>query len=43
MIGTSQALEHIRMMIDKVAISDARVLITGPNRMWKRISGPPTS
>ena len=30
MIGTSQALEHIRMMIDKVAISDARVLITGP-------------
>ena len=37
MIGTSQALEHIRMMIDKVAISDARVLITGPNGCGKEL------
>lgn len=37
MIGTSQALEHIRTMIDKVAISDARVLITGPNGCGKEL------
>lgn len=37
MIGTSQALEHIRIMIDKVAVSDARVLITGPNGCGKEL------
>ena len=30
MIGSSEALEHIRRMIEKVAPTDARVLITGP-------------
>lgn len=37
MIGKSQALEHIRTMIDKVAVSDARVLITGPNGCGKEL------
>lgn len=37
MIGSSQALEHIRTMIDKVAVSDARVLITGPNGCGKEL------
>ena len=37
MIGTSQSLEHIRIMIDKVAVSDARVLITGPNGCGKEL------
>jgi len=37
MIGTSQSLEHIRIMIDKVAVSDARVLITGPNGWGKEL------
>ncbi|MFZ3273011.1 MAG: response regulator, partial [Lutibacter sp.] len=31
MIGTSKAITHIKNMIDKVAPTDARVLITGPN------------
>ena len=31
MIGNSEALNHIRAMIDKVAVSDALILITGPN------------
>ena len=35
MIGHSDALNHIRIMIDKVAVSDARVLITGPNGCGK--------
>ncbi len=37
MIGTSQSLEQIRIMIDKVAVSDARVLITGPNGCGKEL------
>lgn len=37
MTGSSPALDHIRMMIDKVAISDARVLITGPNGCGKEL------
>ena len=35
MIGNSEALNHIRAMIDKVAVSDARILITGPNGSGK--------
>ena len=31
MIGDSEAINHIKSMIDKVALTDARVLITGPN------------
>lgn len=37
MIGNSTALDHIRMMIGKVAVSDARVLITGPNGCGKEL------
>lgn len=37
MIGSSQALDHVRLMIDKVAVSDARVLITGPNGCGKEL------
>ena len=37
MIGHSEALNHIRMMIEKVAVSDARVLITGPNGCGKEL------
>lgn len=37
MIGHSAAMEHIRMMIDKVAVSDARVLVTGPNGCGKEL------
>ncbi len=37
MIGHSEALEKIRTMIDKVAPSDARVLITGPNGCGKEL------
>lgn len=37
MIGHSEALNRIKMMIDKVAISDARVLITGPNGCGKEM------
>lgn len=37
MIGSSQAMEHIRTLIDKVAVSDARVLITGPNGCGKEL------
>ncbi len=37
MIGSSSALNHIREMIAKVAISDARVLITGPNGCGKEL------
>lgn len=36
-IGKSQSLEHIRTMIRKVAVSDARVLITGPNGCGKEL------
>lgn len=37
MIGSSQALTKIHDMIDKVAASDARVLITGPNGAGKEL------
>ena len=37
MIGNSEALERIKVMIDKVAVSDARVLITGPNGCGKEL------
>lgn len=37
MIGTSPALSKIQDMIDKVASSDARVLITGPNGAGKEL------
>lgn len=36
-IGNSAPLEHIREMIGKVAPSDARVLITGPNGAGKEL------
>jgi two-component system nitrogen regulation response regulator NtrX len=37
MIGTSPALEEIKTMIEKVAPTDARVLITGPNGSGKEL------
>ncbi len=37
MIGQSDALKKIQDMIDKVAVSDARVLITGPNGAGKEL------
>lgn len=37
MIGSSSALEQIKSMIDKVAPTDARVLITGPNGSGKEL------
>jgi two-component system, NtrC family, nitrogen regulation response regulator NtrX len=37
MIGNSEAINHIRNMIDKVAPTDARVLITGPNGTGKEL------
>lgn len=37
MIGHSEALEHIKSIIEKVAPSDARVLITGPNGSGKEL------
>lgn len=37
MIGDSQPIEHIRQMIDKVAPTDARVLITGANGSGKEL------
>lgn len=37
MIGESPAMEHIRDMIDKVAPTDARVLITGSNGTGKEL------
>src|SRR5690606_19964531 len=37
MIGESPALKKIQDMIDKVAASDARVLITGPNGAGKEL------
>lgn len=37
MIGQSPAIEHVRQMIDKVAPTDARVLITGPNGTGKEV------
>ena len=37
MIGESSALRHVMEMIDKVAPTDARVLITGPNGSGKEL------
>ena len=37
MIGNSDAINQIREMIDKVAPTDARVLITGPNGTGKEL------
>lgn len=37
MIGQSAGLKKIQEMIDKVAVSDARVLITGPNGAGKEL------
>lgn len=37
MIGQSAAIEHIRTLINKVAPSDARVLITGENGSGKEV------
>ena len=37
MVGHSPALEHIREMIDKVAPTDARVLVTGANGSGKEL------
>lgn len=37
MIGNSEAINRIRSMIDKVASSDARILITGPNGSGKEL------
>lgn len=37
MIGESDAISHIKDMIDKVAQTDARVLITGPNGTGKEL------
>lgn len=37
MIGSSSAMDEVRNMIDKVAPTDARVLITGPNGSGKEL------
>lgn len=37
MVGSSPALSHIQDIIDKVADTDARVLITGPNGTGKEL------
>tara|TARA_B100000780_G_scaffold205385_1_gene145973 strand:- start:1278 stop:2441 length:1164 start_codon:yes stop_codon:yes gene_type:complete len=37
MIGESDAITHIKEMIEKVASTDARVLITGPNGTGKEL------
>jgi two-component system nitrogen regulation response regulator NtrX len=37
MVGNSEALERVRKAIDKVAQTDARVLITGPNGAGKEM------
>ena len=37
MIGESAAISHIKSMIEKVAPTDARVLITGPNGTGKEL------
>ena len=37
MIGNSEAISHIKAMIEKVAPTDARVLITGPNGTGKEL------
>lgn len=37
MIGESDAINHIKLMVDKVALTEARVLITGPNGTGKEL------
>lgn len=37
MIGNSEPIDHIKQMIEKVAQTDARVLITGPNGTGKEL------
>ena len=37
MIGNSDAINHIKDIIEKVAITDARVLVTGPNGSGKEL------
>lgn len=37
MVGESEAISHLRLMIGKVAPTDARVLITGPNGSGKEL------
>jgi len=37
MIGESNAITHIKEIIEKVAVTDARVLITGPNGTGKEL------
>jgi DNA-binding NtrC family response regulator len=37
MIGESEAINHIKTMVDKVAKTEARVLITGPNGTGKEL------
>jgi DNA-binding NtrC family response regulator len=37
MIGQSEPINHIKLMIDKVAQTDARVLVTGPNGTGKEL------
>ncbi len=37
MIGNSEEISHIKEIIDKVAATDARVLITGPNGTGKEL------
>ena len=37
MIGESKAIDHIKEMIEKVAVTDARVMITGPNGTGKEL------
>ena len=37
MIGESEAISHIKEIIEKVAATDARVLITGPNGTGKEL------
>jgi DNA-binding NtrC family response regulator len=37
MVGDSQAMQYVKEMIDKVAPTDARVLITGPNGSGKEL------
>ncbi len=37
MIGESDAINHVKEMIEKVAATDARVLITGPNGTGKEL------